>query len=203
MTRALQVCGVVAGPLFVTAFLVEGALRAGYSPLRHPVSALAIGPDGWTQATNFLVSGLLVVAFALGLRLRRHGWWLPVLVALVGIGLLGAGLCTCDPINGYPPGTPLAPVATTSGTLHNAFSTLVFLGLPIACLVAARRERRRRAFAAYSVASAVTLLGLFVLAALGFAQDPALLPVGGLMQRLCLVVGLTWLTVLALDHRRG
>jgi len=195
--RALLTCGVVAGPLFVVAFLVEGA-RAGYSPLRHPVSSLSIGDSGWTQATNFLVTGLLVVVFGLGLR--GTGRWTPVLVALVGIGFLGAGVFTCDPINGYPPGTPLAPVATTSGTLHSAFSTLVFLGLPIACLVTARRERGR-GFAAYSVASAVAFLALFVLAAFGFAQNPAFLPIGGLMQRLCLVVGLAWLTALAVDQR--
>jgi hypothetical membrane protein len=198
--RTLLTCGVVAGPLFVAAFVVAGALRGDYSSLRHPVSSLSIGDAGWTQTTNFLVTGALVVAFALGLRLRGSGRWLPVLVALVGIGLLGAGVFTCDPINGYPPGTPLAPVATTSGTLHRAFSTLVFLGLPIACLVTARRERRR-GFAAYSVASATAFLALFVLAALGFAQNPVFLPIGGLMQRLCLVVGLAWLTALAVDQR--
>jgi hypothetical membrane protein len=205
--RALLACGVVAGPLFVAAFLLEGALRAGYDPLRHPVSSLSIGDAGWTQATNFVGTGLLVVAFALGLRLRGSGPWTPVLVALIGIGLLGAGVWVCDPINGYPPGTPLAPVATTSGTLHSAFSTLVFLGLPIACLVTARRERGR-GFARYSAASGVAFAALFVLAALGFAQNPVFLPIGGLMQRLCLVVGLAWLTALAVDqlarlHRLG
>ncbi|MGI5128915.1 DUF998 domain-containing protein [Pseudonocardia sp. CA-107938] len=202
MTRTLLACGMVAGPLFVIAFLVAGALRADYSPLRHPVSSLAIGDAGWTQAANFLVTGLLVLAFAVGLRRSGSGRWLPVLVGLVGIGLLGAGLFTCDPINGYPPGTPLAPVPTVRGTLHRAFSALVFLGLPIAALVAARGEHRR-GFARYGLVSAVAFLALFVLAALGFAQQPVLLPVGGLLQRLCLVVGLAWLTVLAVDRARG
>jgi hypothetical protein len=205
--RALLTCGVVAGPLFVAAFLLEGSLRAGYDPLRHPVSSLSIGDAGWTQTTNFLITGALVVVFALGLWLRGSGPWTPALVALVGVGLLGAGVWTCDPINGYPPGTPLAPVATTSGTLHNAFSALVFLGLPIACLGTAWRERGR-GFARYSAASGVAFFALFVLAALGFAQNPVFLPIGGLMQRLCLVVGLAWLTALAVDqlarlHRLG
>jgi hypothetical protein len=34
-------CGVIDGPLFVVVFLVEAATRAGYDPLRHPVSSLA------------------------------------------------------------------------------------------------------------------------------------------------------------------
>lgn len=200
MNRALLTCGAVAGPLFVVAFLVEGATRAGYDPLRHPVSSLSIGPSGWTQMANFLVTGLLVVAFALGLRQRAAA----ILVGLIGIGLIGAAAFTCDPINGYPPGTPLAPVQTISGTLHNAFSALVFLGLPIACVVVARAAGRagHQRFAAASIAAAIAFFTLFVLAALGFAQDPTFLPIGGLMQRLCLAVGLGWLTALALAQLR-
>ena len=45
-TTALLVCGAIAGPLFVVAFLIEGATRADYNPLRHPVSSLALGDDG-------------------------------------------------------------------------------------------------------------------------------------------------------------
>jgi hypothetical protein len=35
-TRGLLRCGVVAGPVFVTVFLAEGAVREGYRPLRVP-----------------------------------------------------------------------------------------------------------------------------------------------------------------------
>ena len=38
MARRLLRCGVAAGPMFVTVFLAEGAVRGGYRPLRHPVS---------------------------------------------------------------------------------------------------------------------------------------------------------------------
>ena len=51
-TKALLSCGVIAGPLFVLVFLVEGATRAGYDPFRHPVSSLALGDHGWTQTAN-------------------------------------------------------------------------------------------------------------------------------------------------------
>ena len=198
--RLLVNCGAVAGPLFVVVFLIGGALRVDYKPLRHPVSSLSIGSTGWTQTVSFLVTGLLVVLCAVGLHQRGSGLWLAILVGLVGVGLVGAGAFTCDPINGYQPGTPLAPVATASGTLHSSFSALVFLRLPIACLVAARRFAHRggRGFAGFSAATAVGFLVLFVLAALGFAQNPAFLPIGGLLQRLCLAVGFAWLTTLAL-----
>jgi hypothetical protein len=45
-TKTLLACGVIGGPLFVTALLVEGATRANYDPLRHPVGSLALGDSG-------------------------------------------------------------------------------------------------------------------------------------------------------------
>lgn len=65
--RVLLRCGMAAGPVFVTAFLLEGAVRDGYRPLRHPVSSLALGPRGWIQAANFAVTGTLLLAGAAGL----------------------------------------------------------------------------------------------------------------------------------------
>lgn len=144
MTTRLLACGVVAGPLFVAMFLVAGATRAYYSPLRHPVSSLAFGELGWVQRASFITTGVLLVAFAIGLQraLRALGSsrWGPVLVGLVGIGLLGAGVFMCDPLNGYPPGTPDTPLQRSlHGVVHDLFSTLVFAGLPAACVVFARR----------------------------------------------------------------
>ncbi len=87
-----------AGPLFVVVFVIEGALRPDYSPVRQPLSSLSIGGPGWMQMANFLVTGLLVVAFALGLQQCGKGRWLPILVGLIGVGLIGASVFTCDPI---------------------------------------------------------------------------------------------------------
>src|ERR1700735_253087 len=70
-TRGMLSCGVAAGPLFVTAFLIQGATREGYRPSRHPVSSLALGPRGWVQAANFAVTGTLVLAGAAGLWRAR------------------------------------------------------------------------------------------------------------------------------------
>jgi hypothetical protein len=83
-TKTLLACGVIAGPVFVVAFLVEGATRAHYDPLRHPVRSLAFGDCGWTQRANFIVTGLLMLAFARGLRSAlqhlRGSSWIPLLV---------------------------------------------------------------------------------------------------------------------------
>lgn len=214
--RALLACGALGSALFVAVFLLTSVVHpSGYNPLRHTVSAFALGEFGWVQTVNFLVSGGLVLAFAFGLRpaLGRYGGgcWAPVLVGLAGIGLVGSGVFAADPVAAgatagapYPPGTPMVGERTLEGTLHDGFGVPVFLGLPVACCVVAYRlaVAGRKGWAAYSVGTAVAFLTGFVLSAMALSQPPLIAPVGGLLQRLTLIIGLTWLTALALHLLR-
>jgi hypothetical membrane protein len=209
-TKTLLLCGAIAGPLFVAAFVIEGATRASYDPLRHPVSSLAVEDSGWTQRTNFLITGLLTLAFAVGLRraLRTLGGstWGPLLVGAYAIGLLGAGIFVADPMNGYPPGTPdKRLIYSVHGVLHDLFSTLVFLGLPVACFVFGRwfAARGERGWAIYSAVTAVVFLGAFILSSAGFAQAEGLVDLAGLFQRVTLIAGFGWLTLLAFRFLRS
>ncbi|GAA3235077.1 DUF998 domain-containing protein [Nonomuraea helvata] len=199
----------VAGPLFVAAFLVQGAVRAHYDSLRHPVSSLALGEYGWVQAVNFVVAGLLTLALAAGLRRAlkasaqpRATVWGPVLVGAWGAMLICAGVFTTDPVSGYPPGTP--GLATGYGSVHAALhdylSLMGFVALPAACVVFAVRflRERERGWAAYSIASATGFGGAFVLATIAFSQNPALVAYGGLIQRTAVTIGWAWLALLAL-----
>ena len=58
-------CGVVAAPLFITAFTAIGAKRPGYDWRRHTVNSLATGDRGWQQRANF---GLSEGSFSLPLE---------------------------------------------------------------------------------------------------------------------------------------
>ena len=204
MAKALLVCGAIAGPLFTVAWLVEGATRAEYNPLRHPISSLALGDGGWMQACTFLITGLLMLAYAFGLRrvlqAREGATWGSLLIGAVGIGLFGAGLFATDPLNGYPPGTPDMPLSySVQGNLHVLFSAPVFLGLPAACFVFARIFTRwgEHKWAIYSVVTGIAFLLMFVLASAGFAQVEGLVNHAGLFQRITLTIGWAWLTLLA------
>jgi hypothetical protein len=205
LTRRLLRCGVVAGPLFVGTFLLEGATRDAYEPFRHPVSSLAIGPGGWMQRLNFWVTGALYTAGTVGLWRAsvqpvrtRVG---PVLIGTAALGLVGAGIFVADPHSGYPPGSPpLLSEPTTSGKLHDGFSTPVFLALPAAALVYAHWFARRgqRSWMWGSIAAGVTMLTTFGFAGAGFNQEyPSMVPYGGLFQRISLSITFGWLTALA------
>jgi hypothetical membrane protein len=210
-TGALLVCGAIAGPLFTVAWLLEGATRAHYDPLRHPVSSLELGPYGWTQRANFLVAGLLTLAFSVGLRRAARplggSTWGPLLVGAHAIGLLGAGIFVTDPVSGYPPGTPdqLPTYGSVHAALHDLFSVGTFVGLPVACLVLARRFAGwgQRGWALYSAVTGVGFAVAFVLTSLAFNQAEALVDFGGALQRTTITLGWTWLTLLAIALRRG
>lgn len=200
-TRRLLRCGVAAGPVFVTVFLLEGAVRDGYRPLRHPVSSLALGPRGCIQVTNFAVAGTLFLAAAAGLAragdAAASSRAAPALIGAAGAGLIGSAVFTTDPVSGYPPGTPDALTQpSTTGTAHNLTAIPVFLGLPAAALVCGWRSWRagQRGFALYSAGTAVTMLVTTPLASAGFGQSPPLVNLGGLFQRASIITGFAWLT---------
>jgi hypothetical protein len=209
-TTKLLLCGVIAGPLFVAAILTQGAVRADFDPLRHPGSSLALGEYGWIQVVNFVVGGLLMTAFAVGLRraLRPDGraTWGPLLIAAWGVGLVGAGVFLTDPVSGYPPGTPdIVEEPTWHGALHDLFSVPGFAALVIASFVFTRRfaVRDERGWAIYSAVTGVVFATSFALSGAAFNQADALVNLGGLFQRIAVVAGFAWLTALAIHVRRG
>jgi hypothetical protein len=209
---SLFVLGAIAGPLFTLSWLVQGLVRSDYDPMRYAVSSLSVGAWGWVQIATFVITGSFVVGFAVGLRRLlpspSGSTWGPLLIGLMGIGLIGSGMFVTDPLNGYPPGTSILPSERTPhGVLHDLFGVPFFLGVPIASLVFARFFSRhgQSAWAWYSRASGITMFAVFFVARLGFrllASYPALAAYFGLLQRITITIGLTWLTLLAVHMMR-
>src|SRR5437764_9658183 len=86
VTRFLIAGGAIGPLLFIMVFLIEGATRPGYSAWHNFVSQLSLSDQGWMQIVNFLVCGLLMLCFAIGLRrvLRpgKGSVWGPILLGV-------------------------------------------------------------------------------------------------------------------------
>jgi Protein of unknown function (DUF998) len=106
----LLTSGMIAGPLFIIVSLILAFTREGFDLVRHPASLLALGHLGWIQIANFVVSGALFIALAIGLRrVLTSGVgsrWLPILFGLVGVAMIIGGVFVPDPALGFPPGAP-------------------------------------------------------------------------------------------------
>ena len=201
-TKLLLICGALAGPFFTIIWFLTGLTRANYDPMRHPISALALGESGWTQVTNFIITGVLAFALAYGLQRalpsRGASKWVLVLFYMIAIGFLGTGFFATDPLNGYPPRTPAMLIPpTVMGSLHLLFASFIF-GLPMACfllagLFAAQGERN---WALYSRATAIAFIIIYLIGTAGFIQVESLVNYAGLFQRISTTIGLAWMTLL-------
>jgi hypothetical protein len=201
--RTLVWCGAAAGPLFVIAALVIGSFRERYNQLRLPISLLAVGNYGWIQIVNFVVCGLSMIALALGMRTiltGRGSTWAPLLIAIVGLGLVGAGLSPTDPGQGFPPGGQAEPGPTLHGHLHDVFSIAVFVGLPATMFVLARHfdERGELGWARCASICGVALAAGFIVILVAFNSEVWIANVAGLIQRLWVAIGFVFLSVMAL-----
>lgn len=207
-------CGVLAAPMFITAFTAIGANRPGYDWRRDPVSSLGIGEQGWPQRANFGLAGVLYLLAALGLRQcpRRSVGprAVPALVAAAGVGLIGSGLFVTDPVGEFPPvvpgedgaegSIPPEPARTRAGRLHNLSAIPIFAGLPVAALASAFGAVRHGnvRWASYSACSGVGMVASFVAFGAAFGPGQLVTGRGGVFQRICVACGFGWITVLSL-----
>jgi hypothetical protein len=172
-TKALLTCGVVGWPLYLIVGFAQALTRDGFDLERHPFSFLSLGDLGWVQVANFVVTGLLFLAAAVGMRrvLRgsRGGTWGPLLFATFGIGLIMGGVFVADPAFGFPPGAPEGQpeVLSWHGVLHGVAFGVGALSLVAACFVFARRfaSIRQRGWATYSAVNGVVVVAPLALMA--------------------------------------
>lgn len=142
VTRSLLGYGVLAGPVYVATSLAQALAHDGFDLTRHAWSQLAAGPQGWIQMANLVVTGAMVVAFAIGLHRSGPSRWAPRLVATYGIGLIAAGLLVADPAAGYPVGAPVPTVPSWHGIGHFVAGGIGFAALIAASFVLARTFSR-------------------------------------------------------------
>jgi hypothetical protein len=148
--------------------------------MREPVSALALGERGWTQRSNFIVTGALMLAYSAGLHRAMPGSrWGPRLVAAFAVGLLGAGVFVTDALPAPSTDGPRPLEPNVQGILHNAFSLVVFGALAGACGALARRfaTMGHVGWAAHSTLSGLLVVSGVALFGRGFAGAKGLVAV--------------------------
>lgn len=186
---ALAWAGIIGPILFTVTFLAQEAFRrADFDWVALPVSALEVGPAGWVQQINFVVFGVLTIAYAVGMhrgmRPTRGGWAGPALLLLTAVGLLIAGA--------VPLREDAAHVIYTPAVHFVGGGMLFFLGTPAAFIALSLRMRRDpswRGLAAYTLGSGLVLVGLAVaFMRLAVPDGAPLHDWAGLLQRVIVLV---------------
>ncbi|MGI8868093.1 MAG: DUF998 domain-containing protein [Mycobacteriales bacterium] len=200
-TGPLLLLAAAAGPLYVGVGALEALTRRGFSLAHHDLSLLSNGGLGWVHSTLLVVTGVLVIAGALGIgRAAPDSAWGPRLLAVYGAGLVGAGLFRADPMNGFPPGAAAGRPAHVSwhGNLHFLTGAIAFLALIAACVIfswifgrAGHRSRAR-----WSLFTGIVFTAAFVGIATGSSAPPVVIAFEA-----AVIISFAWLTWLAIVLR--
>src|SRR4051812_27998701 len=65
---ALLCSGAAGAVLFTTVYFCFGVISPNYYVIHESISRLQLQPYGWIQSLNYVISGLLICAFAIALR---------------------------------------------------------------------------------------------------------------------------------------
>jgi hypothetical membrane protein len=192
--RLLAFCGIAAPVLMLVLWTVASLMRPGYDQLTQYGSELGTGSNAVIMNTNFVVTGLLVAAFAGGLFKKIYGGrWTKmgsILLFVFGAGEVAGGLFPC-----YP-GCPIA-AQSIAQLAHNIDAVIAFAAIALSPLFVSaglNRDQQWKNYRSYSIVTGILALGLlsiFSAASLGY------LGFVGLFQRLFLAVPFFWIEIVA------
>lgn len=166
--------------LFLLIYLIEGATRPGYNAVQQTISSLSFGPTGWIQRADFIMCGVSVIWLAFVWRQILKGGvcarWYPIIHAIEGVGLIGVGIFTQDP-------------------LHTACLIVIVSAMSVGLLVIARRfwgAPHWRGWATFSVACGLWPMVLMPFFGIALNPHSALNPYTGLIERLATSPDILW-----------
>lgn len=207
VTKSLLGYGVLAGVVFSSSVLIQGVTRHGFRIAHDDASLLSNGSLGWIQVATFVMTGLMTVAAAAGMRRAlpmRSGAsrWAPRLVALFGAGLVGGGIFSADPADGFGPGAPIGKAVHVSwhGYGHLISASVGFLALIAACFVVARYLYRdgRRGLAIYSRVTGIVFGVAFAGVTSGSSSSTIVVPF-----YLAVLGAFTWIAIVSIHLYRN
>jgi Protein of unknown function (DUF998)/Saxitoxin biosynthesis operon protein SxtJ len=201
-------CIMVCSCLYIGVVVLEGLLRPDYHVTTSFISELALGSRGFVQIANFIVFGLSILLFAMGVALA-FGTTSPArigvtLLVIVGICEVAAGAFVIDPMPAGGLTFNPAAIGPRHMSFHSKFhyvvSSVAFLLAPVcaSCFAFADRfttDATWQAFRRWSLALGIAMaLGLIVmkLATVPPPTNP-LQPWRGLLERAMLLPFNVWL----------
>jgi hypothetical protein len=178
--------GILVGPLFVGLSLVLALASSGFDITKHEVSLLLVGNLGWLQVVNFMMTGLLGIICAFGLKRAlksgKASTWGPILLGVFGVLFIIAAIFHPDGHHGFPAsaivGIPVPP--TAHANVHSmAFSFLALATVANGFVFARRYFATHRGWAVYSIVNSIAIVTLIAIGSVQTADGRGGLPLLG------------------------
>jgi hypothetical protein len=176
-----------AGLLFMAVYFLLGFSAPGFNTLRDTISSLELVKNGWLQQLNFIIYGILLGFFNIGLVKELKSGLNAILIVLfqvfISIGLIGDGIFIHEP-------------------LHTMCDLITFNSALIVLFLFAWRFYKGsnwRGWTAYSILTALLMMAL--LAAFGIANKNHGL--SGLYERLVVLPRALWTILFTVRLLKG
>ncbi len=183
----LLTCGITGSLVFTGLYIIEASLTPGYSSMKQAISDLELVKNGWMQSANFILMGIFVCLFGIGLRMELKkgvaAISLPVFQFLVALGLILSGIIIHDPF-------------------HTFASMISFISLVISFFLFAQRFRgdyRWKGWVAYSIVSGLLMMAFLAL----FGISKSMGGPAGLFERLVVAVRSVWSLIFTIRLLKG
>ena len=205
MTKKIAgLAGMIGTTLFTLSFTINGLLRTDYNPVKMYVSELAIGSSGWIQVVSFILLGVSVILFALGIRKTfstgRASRAAPILFMIIGVSYVLSGLFVTDPQAMFD------NQQTPHGIIHGIVGALVFSLSAVCCFVLWRRFRideKWRSLSVFSLIAGVIMAVLIVMMKIGQIHAGLLKDWAGMVQRFCLITSYMWIFLISFKMKKS
>ena len=191
--KTFAICGIISPFIFAILIIIAGLLRPEYSHLVNFVSELgAVGaPNAIIQRINFMLVGILIMVFAVGLHkgiAKGKGSIIgPLLVGIFGLSAVLSGIFSTDPIQ---PGS-------FSDNIHMLSSAIGSTAAIIGFFVISDRLTKDSSWKNYQYFSIIIAIAAILVSVIGNAVLGEL-GYPGLSQRLYMTVLFLWIEVMAI-----
>jgi hypothetical protein len=198
--------GILAPIIFVGVFTVEGGLRGGYDPMRMYISALSLGNRGWIQISNFIVLGLLLFIFTLGLSIEFQTGKASR-AGIIAFYIISALFFISGPFVMDPAETPTQQMSA-HGLIHGLSGGIVFLLMPIIIFIFLRHflsDIKWRSFRTWTlILGIIEAIGVivFTYASKIPVEQNAYINLLGLFQRIALIPFMVWVVIFGIEILR-
>lgn len=200
--KLLYLCGVFSAVVFISATILGGAIRPGYSHINDTISEL-FSPGSPnkplldTLDTLHTLSAILGALFGLGLLLFVRGSGHSEMVGIIGaVLIIATGLVNIATATVFPQDAFASP-ATFPGEMHKILAGVLALLSMSSTLLLGIWLNRSGTFPGFGTYSFITFA--VVLLTGGFAVAKLGTPIMGLTERITIAAGMQWSIMLSLS----
>jgi hypothetical membrane protein len=193
----LGMAGIIGTILFFLITFSLDLIQPGYNPVLKTISDLVYGSYGWLQNLAFILLGILFFAFVI----RLYSMTIRKISSLTGSSLFGMTSIGFFLIAAFPSQTNSFEL-TLQGLIHNSVTGLIATSFIIGCIAFAIHFRKDPRWKRYWLYTTLTVIFCLTFALL-WALIPPEWQLRGLSERLLLISGFIWVSIISIKMVRS